>query len=189
VWFAHGVHLGPEAVRRLAETDTGVAHCPSSNARLGAGVAPVRDLVDAGVRVGLGVDGPASQESGQLGAELRAALLAARVRGGPTALTAREALALGTIGGARILGRDGELGSLEVGKLADLALWRLDGIGHAGIADPVAALVFGPPAPVELLLVGGRAIVERGELRTADAGALAAGLQRVAVQLRKEADR
>ena len=189
VWFAHGVHLGPEAVRRLAETGTGVAHCPSSNARLGAGVAPVRDLIDAGVPVGLGVDGPASQESGQLGAELRAALLAARVRGGPAALTAREALALGTIGGARVLGRDGELGSLEVGKLADLALWRLDGIGHAGIADPVAALVFGPPAPVELLLVGGRAIVERGELRTADAGALAAGLQRVSVHLREEADR
>lgn len=168
VWLAHGVHLDPAAVARLGATGTGVAHCPSSNARLGAGLAPVRELLDAGVPVGLGVDGPASQEAGQLSAELRQALYAARVRGGPAALSAREALALGTIGGARCLGRDGELGSLEVGKLADVALWRLDGLGHAGIADPVAALVFGAPPPVELLLVGGRPVVRRGELRTAD---------------------
>jgi cytosine/adenosine deaminase-related metal-dependent hydrolase len=173
VWLAHGVHLDDAAVARLAATGTGVAHCPSSNARLGAGLARVRDLLDAGVPVGLGVDGAASQEGGQLGAELRQALYAARLRGGPAALSAREALALGTMGGARCLGRDADLGSLEPGKLADVALWRLDGLGHAGIADPVAALVFGPPAPVELLLVGGRPVVERGELRTADAGALA----------------
>jgi cytosine/adenosine deaminase-related metal-dependent hydrolase len=168
VWLAHAVHLGDAAVTRLAATGTGVAHCPSSNARLGAGTARVRDLLDVGVPVGLGVDGPASQEANHLGAELRQALFAARLRGGPAALTAREALALGTMGGARCLGRDGELGSLEVGKLADLALWRLDGLGHAGIDDPVAALVLGPPAPLELLLVGGRPVVERGELRTAD---------------------
>jgi cytosine/adenosine deaminase-related metal-dependent hydrolase len=168
VWLAHGVHLDDAAVERLAGTGTGVAHCPSSNARLGAGTARVRDLLDRGVPVGLGVDGPASQEAGQLGAELRQALYAARLRGGPAALTAREALALGTIGGARCLGRAAELGSLEVGKLADVALWRLDGLGHAGIDDPVAALVLGPPAPLELLLVGGRPVVERAELRTVD---------------------
>jgi cytosine/adenosine deaminase-related metal-dependent hydrolase len=155
-----------------------VAHCPSSNARLGAGIARVRDLLDAGAPVGLGVDGAASQETGQLGPELRQALYAARLRGGPAALTAREALALGTIGGARCLGRDADLGSLEVGKLADIALWRLDGLGHADIDDPVAALVLGPPAPLELLLVHGRPVVERGELRTADADALAAGARR-----------
>lgn len=168
VWLAHAVHLDDAAVARLAATGTGVAHCPSSNARLGAGIARVRDLIGRGVPVGLGVDGPASQETNQLGAELRQALYAARLRGGPAALTARQALALGTTGGARCLGRAGEIGSLEAGKLADVALWRLDGLGHAGIDDPVAALVLGPPAPVELLLVGGRPVVEHGELRTVD---------------------
>ncbi|MFC0527008.1 8-oxoguanine deaminase [Phytohabitans kaempferiae] len=173
VWLAHAVHLDPGAVARFGETGTGVAHCPSSNARLGAGIAPVPDLLAAGAPVGLGVDGSASQEGGQLGAELRMALYAARLRGGPTALTARQALSLATTGGARCLGRAGELGSLEVGKLADVALWRVDDLGHAGIDDPVAALVFGPPATVELLLVGGRRVVERGELRTADERELA----------------
>jgi cytosine/adenosine deaminase-related metal-dependent hydrolase len=172
VWLAHAVHLSDAAIARFGATGTGVAHCPSSNARLGAGIAPVPDLLAAGAPVGLGVDGAASQEAGQLGAELRQALYAARLRGGPTALTARQALALGTIGGARCLGRAGELGTVEVGKLADVALWRLDGPGHAGIDDPVAALVFGPPAPLELLLVGGREVVVRDELRTADEGVL-----------------
>lgn len=168
VWLAHAVHLGDAAVARLGATGTGVAHCPSSNARLGAGIARVPDLLAAGAPVGLGVDGAASQEAGQLGAELRQALYAARLRGGPAALTARDALALGTIGGARCLGRAGELGSLEPGKLADVALWRLDGLGHAGIDDPVAALVFGPPAAVALLLVGGQEVVADGELLTVD---------------------
>jgi cytosine/adenosine deaminase-related metal-dependent hydrolase len=172
VWLAHAIHLGDAAVARLGATGTGVAHCPSSNARLGAGIAPVRDLLAAGAPVGLGVDGAASQEAGQLGAELRQALYAARQRGGPAALTAREALGLGTIGGARCLGRADELGSLEPGKLADVALWRLDGLGHAGIDDPVAALVLGPPAPLELLLVGGREVVAGGELLTADVPAV-----------------
>jgi cytosine/adenosine deaminase-related metal-dependent hydrolase len=177
VWLAHGVHLDDASIAKLAATGTGVAHCPSSNARLGAGIAPVRQLLDAGVPVGLGVDGAASQEAGQLGAELRQALYAARLRGGPAALTAREALAIGTIGGARCLGRAGELGSLEVGKLADIALWRLDGLGHAGIDDPVAALVFGPPADLRLLLVGGEPVVERGHLSTVDEESLARGLR------------
>src|SRR5439155_2505788 len=179
VWLAHGVHLDAAAVARLGATGTGVAHCPSSNARLGSGIAPVRDLLDAGVPVGLGVDGPASHESGLLVEELRQALYAARLRAGQaTALTAREALALATAGGARCLGRADEIGSLEKGKLADIALWRLDGLGHTGIDDPVAALVFGPPAPVALLLVGGRTVVERAALSTVDAQVLARGLRR-----------
>ena len=173
VWLAHCVHLDAAAVACLGATGTGVAHCPSSNARLGAGVAPVAGLLGAGAPVGLGVDGAASNEAGQLGPELRQALLAARSRGGPAALTARGALALGTVGGARCLGRDAELGTLEPGKLADVALWRLDGLGHAGVADPVAALVLGPPAPLELLLVGGRPVVEGGALRTGSAPELA----------------
>ncbi|MDG6104282.1 8-oxoguanine deaminase [Dactylosporangium aurantiacum] len=185
VWLAHAVHLDPDAIGKLGATGTGVAHCPSSNGRLGAGIAPVRDLLDARVPVGLGVDGAASQEAGQLGAELRQALYLARLRGGPAALTARESLALGTIGGARCLGRDDELGSLEPGKLADLALWRLDGLGHAGIDDPVAALVFGPPAPLRLLLVGGRAVVQDGALSTMDDTAVAAALAKAARTLRE----
>ncbi|MEO3782755.1 8-oxoguanine deaminase [Actinocorallia sp. B10E7] len=185
VWFAHTVHLDGESVAALGATGTGVAHCPSSNARLGAGIAPVRDLLDAGAPVGLGVDGAASQETGQLAPELRQALYFARLRGGPAAMTARQALELGTAGGARCLGRQDELGSLEPGKLGDVALWRLDGIGHAGIADPVAALVFGPPAPLEALLVGGNPVVREGRLLTADETALARELTRVSGRLRE----
>jgi cytosine/adenosine deaminase-related metal-dependent hydrolase len=184
VWLAHCVHLDAEAIARFGATGTGVAHCPSSNARLGSGIAPVRDLLDAGVPVGLGVDGPASSEAGQLGGELRQALYAARVRGGAAALTAREALALGTIGGARCLGRDDELGSLEPGKLADVALWRMDGLGQSGIADPVAALVFGPLPSLALLFVGGRVVVEHGVLSTVDERELANRLRKACEVLR-----
>jgi cytosine/adenosine deaminase-related metal-dependent hydrolase len=173
VWLAHGIHLDDEAIAKLGATGTGVAHCPSSNARLGAGAARVREMLDHGVPVGLGVDGSASQEAAHLGEELRQALYTARVRGGPGALTGPAALRLGTMGGARCLGRQDDLGSLERGKLADLVLWRLDGLGHEGIDDKVAALVFGPAAPVELALVGGNPIVERGELVHADAETLA----------------
>jgi cytosine/adenosine deaminase-related metal-dependent hydrolase len=187
VWLAHCVHLDEREVRRMGETATGVAHCPISNARLGAGIAPVRGLVDAGAPVGLGVDGAASNESGEITDELRGCLLMARARGGPTALTAREALELATRHGARCLGREDELGRLEVGALADVALWRLDDPGHAGIEDPIAALVLGPPRPVEALFVGGDPVVEDGELRTADSAALAADLARESDRLRERA--
>ena len=176
VWLAHCIHLDEREVRRFGETGTGVAHCPSSNARLGAGIAPVAALVGAGAPVGLGVDGAASNEAGELGMEMRKALLFARLRGGPAALTARQALEAATIHGARCLGWEAEIGSLEPGKLADVALWRIDDLGHAGIADPVAALVLGPPQPVELLLVNGRLIVEGQELRTSDEREIAKGI-------------
>jgi cytosine/adenosine deaminase-related metal-dependent hydrolase len=186
VWLAHGVHLDAAAVARVGATGTGVAHCPSSNARLGAGIAPVSGLIASGSPVGLGTDG-AANEHGGLAAELRQALLAARARGGPAALTARQALALGTMGSARCLGWSAELGSLETGKQADVALWRLDGLGHADIADPVTALVFGPPAPLELLTVAGRPVVAAGELRTADPAMLAAQSRAAAADLRRRA--
>jgi cytosine/adenosine deaminase-related metal-dependent hydrolase len=176
VWLAHCIHLDAGEVERFGRTRTGVAHCPSSNARLGAGIAPVAALAAAGAPVGLGVDGAASNEAGELAGELRAALLLARLAGGPRALTAREALALGTIHGARCLGREAEIGSLEPGKLADVALWRLDGVDHAGIADPVAALVLGARPLVELLLVGGEPVVADGELRTGDVEEIARDL-------------
>ena len=173
VWFAHAVHLDDASIAKLAATGTSVAHCPSSNGRLGAGIARTRDLLDAGVTVGLGVDGAASNEASALLEEARHALLFARARGGPRALGVREALQLATMGGARVLGRQDEIGSLEVGKLADVAVWRLDTLAHADIDDPVAALVLGAPPPLELLLVDGAPVVEQDRLVTVDEEALA----------------
>lgn len=171
VWYAHGIHLDDDAIATLARTGTGVAHCPTSNARIGCGVARTADLLAAGVPVGLGVDGAASNESSSLIEEPRNALLFARQRGGPSALTVRTALELATIGGARTLGRDAEIGSLEPGKLADLALWRLDGPAHAGIEDPVTALILGAAPPLAALVVNGRIVVRDGEIRTIDEAA------------------
>jgi len=188
VWLAHCVHVDDAEIGRFGATGTGVAHCPNSNARLGAGIAPVARLVRAGVAVGLGVDGAASNEDGGLASEMRAALQFARLAGGPQALTARQALARATIDGARCLGRDDELGSLEVGKLGDVALWRLDGLDGAGIEDPVAALVFGAAQAVELLLVGGLPVVEGGELRTADEATVAAEIGRESRRLAAKAE-
>ena len=183
VWLAHGVHLDDHAVSRLAATGTGVAHCPSSNARLGAGICRTRSLLDAGVPVGLGVDGAASQEAGSLVGEVKAAPLFARAVGGAGAMTVREAVELGTLGGARVLGREADIGSLEPGKLADVALWRLDTLPHAGIADPVAALVLGAAPPLELLLVGGKTVVERDRLVTADEQEIADAARRASMSL------
>ncbi|GAB3968112.1 8-oxoguanine deaminase [Streptomyces sparsus] len=169
VWMAHCVHMNDSDIAAFARTGTGVAHCPSSNARLAAGIARVPDMLAAGVPVGLGVDGTASNESGELHTELRNALLINRLGAHKEkALDVRQALRLGTWGGAQVLGRTAEIGSLEAGKLADLVLWKLDGIGHSTIADPVAALVLGPAAPVALSLVNGRTVVEDNRLTTVD---------------------
>jgi cytosine/adenosine deaminase-related metal-dependent hydrolase len=167
VWCAHCVHLSPDDIVRFAATRTGVAHCPSSNLRLGAGIAPVRDLVDAGVRVGLGVDGSASNERSDLMLEVKQALLLARGRGGPAAMTARDALRLGTRGGAAVLRLD-DRGSLEPGRRADLAVWRTDGLELAGATDPVAGLVLAAPHRVDRLYVGGEEVVRDGRLVRAD---------------------
>jgi len=173
VWLAHCVHLSDADVRRLADTGTGVAHCPSSNGRLGAGVARSAELLRAGVPVGLGVDGAASAELTPLVGEVRMALLMQRARYGPQALTAREALAMGTIGGAACLGREAEIGSLEPGKLADVAVWRMDGF-HAAVDDPVVAFAHGGRTPpLARLLVGGRTVVADDRLVTTGEDALA----------------
>jgi cytosine/adenosine deaminase-related metal-dependent hydrolase len=174
VWFAHGIHFDDTEIKHLGSTGTGVAHCPSSNARLGAGIARAADLRAAGAPVGLGVDGAASNESGSLVEEVRHALLFARARGGPQSLTVRAALEMATLDGARILGRSADIGSLEPGKLADLAVWNLNTLPHAGIPDPVAALVLSTPPPLALLLVNGRPVVEHDVLLTADETTLAA---------------
>ncbi len=146
-------------------------------------------MLDAGVPVGLGVDGAASSEATSLLGEARQAVLLARATGGPRAMPVREALELATMGGARLLGRTGEIGSLEPGKLADIALWRLDTLPHAGIADPVAALVLGAPAPLELLLVNGRPVVSRDQLVTADEVQVAAAARRASAELASRAER
>jgi cytosine/adenosine deaminase-related metal-dependent hydrolase len=168
VWMAHCVHLDDAAIARYAATGTGVAHCPSSNGRLAAGIAPVRDLLTAGVAVGLGVDGAASNESGQLGVEIRESVLMGRLRTGADSLSVRHGLWMATAGGARVLGREADLGTLEVGKLADLVVWRVDGVEHAGILDPVAALGLGALPPIVRSLVGGRTVVADGALVTAE---------------------
>ena len=172
VWCAHCVHLSADDIARFGATGTGVAHCPTSNLRLGAGVAPVRDLADAGVRVGLGVDGSASNERSDLFLEVKQALLLARGRGGPEAMTARAALALGTRGGAAVLRRD-DIGSLEPGKCADFAVWSTDGLELGGADDLVAALVLSAPHRVDRLVVGGDEVVRDGRLVRADAEEIA----------------
>ncbi|MEU1304090.1 8-oxoguanine deaminase [Streptomyces shenzhenensis] len=174
VWMAHCVHMNDSDIAAFARTGTGVAHCPSSNARLAAGIARVPDLLAAGVPVGLGVDGTASNESGELHTELRNALLINRLGAHrEAALNARQALRLGTYGGARVLGRADQIGSLEPGKLADVVLWKMDTLAHASIADPVTALVLGAAAPVTASFVNGRQIVANGRLLHVDEDAVA----------------
>jgi cytosine/adenosine deaminase-related metal-dependent hydrolase len=167
VWCAHCVHLSADDVVDFAGSLTGIAHCPTSNLRLGAGVAPIREYLDAEVRVGLGVDGSASNERGDLLSEVKQALLVARGRGGPRAMTAREALRLGTRGGASVLGRS-DIGSLERGKRADLAVWSTDRLEMSGADDPVAGLVFSAPHRVDRLVVEGEDVVRGGALVHAD---------------------
>jgi cytosine/adenosine deaminase-related metal-dependent hydrolase len=183
VWCAHCVHLDDADVARFAETGTGVAHCPSSNLRLGAGIAPLRRMLDAGVRVGLGVDGSASNERGDLSLEVKQALLLARARDGPQALTARESLRLATGGGAAVLGRD-ELGALVPGGSGDIAIWRTDRLEFAGADDPVAALVLGGPQRVDRLLVRGEEVVHDGHLVRADEAEIAQEHRRQAEKFR-----
>jgi cytosine/adenosine deaminase-related metal-dependent hydrolase len=172
VWCAHCVHLSERDIAQFAGTGTGVAHCPTSNLRLGAGVAPVRDMLEAGVRVGLGVDGSASNERSDLFFEVKQALLVARGRGGGTAMTARDAIRLGTRGGAGVLRRD-DLGSLEPGKCADFVVWGVDGLELGGADDPVAGIVFAGPQRPELVIVGGEPIVRDGALTRADEAEIA----------------
>jgi cytosine/adenosine deaminase-related metal-dependent hydrolase len=174
VWYAHGVHINKREIKRMAKNCTGVAHCPSSNMRLASGIAPVRAYLDNGVRVGLGVDGSASNDSSHLLAEARQALLLQRVggpKGGqPDALTAEEALWLGTRGGAQVLGRD-DIGQLATGKAADFIAVNADTLDFAGCQhDLLAALVFCAPQKVDLSVINGRVIVQDGHLTTLDLG-------------------
>ena len=182
VWHAHCVKLDAAEIDLFARTGTGVAHCPCSNCRLGSGIAPVRLMLDRGVRVGLGVDGSASSDAGSLIGEARQALLLQRVASGAEAMSARAALEIATIGGAQVLGRP-DCGSLEVGKRADIAVWDVSGIEAAGAWDPVAALILCGPGRVRDLLVEGRDIVRSGQLVTVDLAALVQQQNRLARRL------
>ncbi len=179
VWFAHSVHVGSAEIDVYAHTGCGVAHCPSSNMRLASGIAPLREYLRKGVKVGLGVDGSASNDGSHMLGEARQAMLLARLRAGiegaslsgddaPPILTARQALELATIGGASVLGRN-DIGSLEIGKCADFVSFNLNKLAYTGAQhDPVAALVFCTPQDVDYNVVGGKFIVKEGQLVTLD---------------------
>lgn len=168
VWFAHSVWVNDEEIQRYGKTGTGIAHCPSSNMRLASGIAPIVKMLNAGVKVGLGVDGSASNDSSHMLAESRQAMLLQRVNGDPKALTARQALALGTLGGSRVLGRD-DIGALEPGKAADFIAVNMNRLDFAGaLHDPVSAIVFCTPPRVDLSVINGKVVVENGELVTLD---------------------
>ena len=164
VWYAHTVHLNEDEIRLMAETGTGMSHCPGSNMRLGSGIAPIREMRDAGVRVSLAVDGSASNDSSHILAEARQAMLLQRVKKGATAMSAEESLEIATRGGAAVLGRD-DLGRLETGMAADFVAWQLDALDYAGAQhDPLAALVFCAPRRVDLAVINGRVRVWKGEI-------------------------
>ncbi len=168
VWHAHCVKLDAHGIALFGKTGTGVAHCPCSNMRLASGIAPIGRMRAAGVPVGLGVDGSASNDSGHLLAEARQAMLLARVGFGPDAMTARQALEIATLGGARVLNRD-DIGALAPDMAADFVAFDLRSIGFAGgLHDAVAALVFCAPASVALSVINGRIVVKEGRLVTAD---------------------
>jgi cytosine/adenosine deaminase-related metal-dependent hydrolase len=172
VWHAHCVKLDDAGIALFGRTGTGVAHCPCSNMRLASGIAPVRTMRAHGVPVGLGVDGSASNDAGHMLNEARTAMLLQRVGHGPDAMTAREALELATIGGARVLGRD-DIGALAPGMAADFVAFRLDQLAFAGgLHDPVAALVFCAPVNVAYSVINGRVVVREGQLTTVDLGPL-----------------
>ena len=164
-WIAHGVHFRSSEIARLGRARVGIAHCPSSNMRLGSGVAPVLALARAGCPIGLGVDGSASNDSSHMLAEARQALLLNRLAHGAAALTVQQALRMATVEGARCLGRS-DIGSLEVGRRADVALFDLRDVGYSGAEDAVSGLLLCAPTRVHTLVVEGRVVVENGELRT-----------------------
>ncbi|WP_137925803.1 8-oxoguanine deaminase [Cupriavidus sp. 2SB] len=183
VWHAHCVKLDEEGVALFARTGTGVAHCPCSNMRLASGIAPIRRMRDAGVPVGLGVDGSASNDGAHMLGEARQAMLLQRVGFGPAAMSAREALEIATLGGARVLNRD-DIGALAPGMSADIVAFDMSGVGFAGAGhDPVAALVFCTPANVSTSIINGRPVVRDGVLLTADLPNVLADHRRLARML------
>lgn len=183
VWHAHCVKLDEQEIRLFGHTGTGVCHCPSSNMRLASGIAPIRSMLDNQVKVGLGVDGSASNDAGHLLNEARQAMLLQRVSGNPAGLSAREALELGTLGSASVLGRD-DIGVIAEGMSADIIAYRLDTIGFAGtLHDPIAGLLFGQSPTVDLSIINGKIVVEDGHILTLDLPVLIEEHNQLSMQL------
>lgn len=181
-WLAHGIFFNRREIGRLGRAGTGIAHCPTSNMRLGSGCAPVLALAGAGCPVGLGVDGSASNDSSHMLAEARQALLLQRLRHGAAALTVMDALRMATVGSARCLGRD-DIGSIEAGKRADIAMFDLRAAGYSGAGDPVSALLLCAPSAVETLVVEGRVVISGGGLQTVSLEAILRHHRRAAARL------
>lgn len=187
VWHAHCVQLDDDGIYMFARTGTGIAHCPCSNMRLASGIAPIRKMLDAGVSVGLGVDGCASNDSGHMLGEVRQAMLLQRVGFGPDAMTARQALEVATLGGAKVLNRD-DIGALKPGMSADIVMFNLKQIGFAGAwHDPVAALVFCTPSDVAYSIINGRVVVRDGQITSIDLPLVMERHNRLAHQLAEAA--
>jgi len=168
VWYAHGIHLTQEEMKRMAETGTGLSHCPTSNLRLGSGIAPIREHLDAGVNVSIGVDGSASNDSSNLLAEVRTAMLLQREKYGVDAMTATEALEMATLGGARVMGRK-DLGVLAPGMAADMIGIDIHQISLAGaLHDPVSSIVFCQPNGIDLSVINGKVVVENKKIKGLD---------------------
>jgi 8-oxoguanine deaminase len=183
VWHAHCVKLDDDGIARFASTGTGVAHCPCSNMRLASGIAPVRRMRAAGVHVGLGVDGSASNDGAHMLGEARQALLLQRVGFGPAALTARQALELATRGGAAVLNRS-DIGQISPGMAADIVAFDVSGLAHAGaLHDPVAALLFAAPVRASTSMINGKHIVKDGRLLTVDLRRLVARHNAISLEL------
>jgi cytosine/adenosine deaminase-related metal-dependent hydrolase len=183
VWHAHCVQLDDDGIYMFARTGTGIAHCPCSNMRLASGIAPIRKMLDRGVSVGLGVDGSASNDAGHMMGEVRQAMLLQRVGFGPDAMTARQALEVATLGGAKVLNRD-DIGAIKPGMSADIVMFKLDGIGMAGaLHDPVAALVFCTPPNVACSIINGKVVVRDGQLCTIDLPVIVERNNKLASQL------
>ncbi|MCK4981769.1 MAG: amidohydrolase family protein, partial [Victivallaceae bacterium] len=165
VWFAHGIHFNDEEIKKLGKTSTGIAHCPTSNLRLGSGIAPVRQLLNAGVKVGLAVDGSASNDSSNMLQEVQRAMLIHRIKSGVDSMSPDDALRIATMGGAQVLGRD-DIGSIEPGKAADIVFFDIDSLAYAGsLSDPVAALFFcGYDHRAWMTIVNGRILVREKQL-------------------------
>ncbi|MBN1355535.1 8-oxoguanine deaminase [bacterium] len=187
VWFAHCVHLNPDEIELFGRTGTGVAHCPSSNMRLGSGVAPVAELLAAGAPVGLAVDGPASNDTSDMLGEIRQCLYLQRVFKGPAVMNVWQALTLATSGGARMLGFD-DFGVLAPGYPADIALFRIDSVDYAGVHDPVAGLIFaGSSHRAHAVIVQGRIVVRNGRLANGRESSILENANRLGADLLRKA--
>jgi len=190
VWFAHGIHLNDEEIKLLAETKTGIAHCPTSNLRLGSGIAPIRKMLDEGVAVSLAVDGSASNDSSDMLGELRQCLLIHRVKSGIESMPVDDVLWMATRGGAQILGRD-DMGSIEVGKAADIILINTKKLGYAGgMHDPIAAILFsGNSHIVDTTIVNGKILVQDGKLLNLDEEKVIEKANKIAYEMLKQASK